>query len=214
MLTSLQVTTQPEVEPVTVQIARAHCRIDEASDDPQIGGFLTAARIMAEGYLSRVLITQTLLWTIRPQSLLHEERSRLRGELILPRAPVQEILSVTVTDRFGNVTPIQAAALPVPPNTPMVGYIANIALEPGRLRIGPDTPLTGGTLLHWARLDSIQVSFVAGYGDDAEDVPETIRRSILMTTAFLYENRGDAGGEMPKFAEWLLDRHRLQFLGG
>ena len=35
----------------------------------------------------------------------------------------------------------------------------------------------------------------------------------MMTAAFLYEHRGDAGGTMPEVATWLLDRTRLQFLG-
>jgi len=45
-------------------------------------------------------------------------------------------------------------------------------------------------------------------------VPLTIVQAIMMTTAFLYEHRGDAGGAVPEAARWLLDRHRLQFLGG
>ena len=36
----------------------------------------------------------------------------------------------------------------------------------------------------------------------------------MMTTAFLYEHRGDAGGALSDAAMWLLDRYRLQFLGG
>ena len=40
------------------------------SDDDLLASYLTAARIMAEGYLSRALITQTLLWTVRPSSML------------------------------------------------------------------------------------------------------------------------------------------------
>ena len=214
MLTTIKVTAPPEKQPTTVMIARAHCRIDNASDDALLEGLLIAATEMAEGYLSRALITQTMLWTIRPESMLRPERSHLRAPLILPRAPVQSIASIIVTDRLGDTTTIEPATLPVPTNTPIIGYIADLDLEPARVRIGRDTPLTGGTLLHWARLEHIQVSFIAGYGDDAEDVPETIKQAILLTTAFLYEHRGDAGGEMPKAAEWLLDRHRLQFLGG
>jgi uncharacterized phiE125 gp8 family phage protein len=54
---------------------------------------------------------------------------------------------------------------------------------------------------------------VAGYGA-ADDVPPTVIQAIMMTTAFLYEHRGDSAAAMPDAATWLLDRHRLQFLGG
>ena len=43
---------------------------------------------------------------------------------------------------------------------------------------------------------------------------QTIVQAIMMTTACLYEHRGDAGGALSDAAMWLLDRYRLQFLGG
>ena len=85
--TTLQVTAQPAVEPATVELVRQHCRIDSTADDDLLASYLTAARIMAEGYLSRAMITQTLLWTVRPSSMLRPEQSRLRQPLLLPRAP-------------------------------------------------------------------------------------------------------------------------------
>jgi hypothetical protein len=54
---------------------------------------------------------------------------------------------------------------------------------------------------------------VAGYGA-ADDVPATVIQAIMITTAFLYEHRGDSAAVMPDAATWLLDRQRLQFLGG
>ena len=216
MLTTLQVTTEPLAEPVTVARARAHCRIDNVGEDDLLAGFLMTARIMAEGYLSRALLTQTALWSMRPVPDLrfrHVEENRLRGELILPRAPVQSIESVTVTDRYGDVTVIDEAVLPFSPALPLIGYVKDIGLEPGRLRIGGMTPMAGGYIMRNVRVAKIAISMVLGYGL-AENVPEPIKQAILLTTAFLYENRGDAGGEMPRAAEWLLDRYRLQWLGG
>jgi uncharacterized phiE125 gp8 family phage protein len=212
MLSTVQITTPPAAEPVDLGTVRQHCRIDSSADDNLLSGYLTAARIMAEGYLSRALLTQTLLWTVRPQSMLRPDHSYLRHPLELPRAPVQLVESVTVLDDRGNSTAIQPATLPVTP-PPFSGYIADLTTTPARLTVGPDTPLTGGTLLRHAQIQHVQVSIVAGYGA-ASDVPQNIIQAILMTTAFLYEHRGDAGGDLPKAAEWLLDRDRLQFFGG
>ena len=213
MRTTLQVTTQPAGEPVSVEQVKQHCRIDSSADDDLLTGYLTAARIMAEGYLSRALLTQTLLWTVRPSSTRRAEHNRLLEPLELPRAPVQSIASVTALDEWGNTTSILAATLPVTPPTLILGYVADLALEPATLLIGRDTVLAGGSPLRDTRLQHLQVSMVAGYGA-ATDVPATIIQAIMMTTAFLYEHRGDAGGTMPEAAQWLLDRDRLQFLGG
>ena len=59
MRTTLAVTTQPAGEPATVEMVKQHCRIDNNADDDLLAGYLTTARIMAEGYLSRALLTQT-----------------------------------------------------------------------------------------------------------------------------------------------------------
>jgi len=213
MRTTLAVTTQPAGEPTTVEMVKQHCRIDNNADDDLLAGYLTTARIMAEGYLSRALLTQTLLWTVRPSSMLRPEEARLHGTLELPRAPVQSIASVTTLDIWGNATTIAPAALPLTPPAAILGYVADLALEPATLFIGRETVLSGGAALHATQLRQVQVAMVAGFGA-AADVPAPIVQAIMMMTAFLYEHRGDAGGAIPDAAMWLLDRYRLQFLGG
>jgi uncharacterized phiE125 gp8 family phage protein len=211
--TTLTVTEEPTAEPVSIEQVKRHCRIDSNADDELLTGYLTAARVMAEGYLSRALLTQTLLWTMRPSSELPRDRLRLHGTLELPRAPVQSILSVTTLDEWGNATTISPASLPVTPPAVILGYSADLTLEPATLFIGPETVLSGGFAAYRTKLQHLQVSMVAGYGE-ADDVPSTVIQAIMMTTAFLYEHRGDSAAVMPDAATWLLDRHRLQFLGG
>ena len=213
MRTTLTVTEEPTAEPVSIEQVKRHCRIDSNADDELLTGYLTAARVMAEGYLSRALLTQTLLWTMRPSSELPRDRLRLHGTLELPRAPVQSILSVTTLDEWGNVTTISPASLPVTPPAVILGYVADLTLEPATLFIGPETVLSGGFMAYRTKLQHLQVSMVAGYGE-ADDVPSTVIQAIMMTTAFLYEHRGDSAAAMPDAATWLLDRQRLQFLGG
>jgi uncharacterized phiE125 gp8 family phage protein len=213
MRTTLTVTEEPTAEPVSIEQVKRHCRIDSNADDELLTGYLTAARVMAEGYLSRALLTQTLLWTMRPSSELPRDRLRLHGTLELPRAPVQSIVSVTTLDEWGNATTISPASLPVTPPATILGYVADLTLEPATLFIGPETVLSGGFAACRTKLQHLQVSMVAGYGD-VDDVPSTVIRAIMMTTAFLYEHRGDSPAAMPDAATWLLDRQRLQFLGG
>lgn len=41
------------------------------------------------------------------------------------------------------------------------------------------------------RKQAVQIQFIAGYGDSADDVPDTIKQGLYMIIANLYENRGD-----------------------
>jgi uncharacterized phiE125 gp8 family phage protein len=78
MRTTVRVTTPPNGEPTTVELVKQHCRIDSPADDDLLAGYLTTARTLAEDYLSQALLPQTILWTVRPSSMLHSEQSRLR----------------------------------------------------------------------------------------------------------------------------------------
>jgi uncharacterized phiE125 gp8 family phage protein len=211
MATSLQVTSQPMVEPAAIDLVRQHCRIDHGSDDALLAGYLSAARIMAERYLSRALITQTLRFTMMPEPPLRPAWHYFRNPLVLPRAPVQSIVSVTILDADGNGTMVPATAVPITP-PPFMGFIADLDLVPARVRIGRDTVLSDKRTLYHAGLGHVQVDFVAGYGDTADAIPQTIIQAVLMTTAHLYENRGDVGGDLPAAAQWLLDPDRLMWM--
>lgn len=213
MRTTVQVTVAPEKEPVALDRVKQHCRVDNATDDLLLMDLVATARIMAEGYLGRSLITQTIRWTVRPESMVRPARSVFPPSLNLPRSPVQSISSVVALDALGNSTTIAAASLPIVPPALFTGYIADLTLEPARLRLGWNTVLSDGRLLGSVQLDHVAVTMIAGYGDP-ETVPRNIVQAILLYVAFLYENRGDDGGEIPKAVERLLDRDRLQFLGG
>jgi uncharacterized phiE125 gp8 family phage protein len=212
MLSTVQIVTPPAQEPVSLELLREHIRIDQTSDELLLKGYLRSARVMAEQYLSRALITQTLLWAMQPRDPVWPGMHHLRWILELPRSPVQSIDLVTVSDVFGNETEITAASLPVVPPAALLGYKADLAFSPARLRIGPSTPLLGGHTLRQTNLESVQVQFVAGYGDNFESVPQPIIDAIMLLAAFLYEHRGDDGGEMPRAAEWLLNPYRLSWI--
>ena len=209
MLSTVTVKIGPAQEPVARELAKLHCRIDHASDDLLIDSYIQTARAMTEVYLGRSLITQTLTWTIRPEGNLRPENSRLWGVLTLPRSPVQAINSVTVTDDLGNVTVIAAGALPIATQADLLGYWADLSLSPAKLRIGPYTVLIDGRVLKSARLQHIQVEFVAGYGTTPAALEPAIKNAVLMTVCHLYEHRGDDGAGMPMAVEWLLDPYRV-----
>lgn len=203
---ALAVTTAPAAEPVTVEFARKHCRIDHASDDDLLKAYIATARQLAESYLGRALIEQTLTWTIQPKrDAWPKRRSFLSGIIELPRAPVIELVSATVLDIFGNSTVL---------STEGGQYVLDAALEPARLWLNPEAVLGGGQELRVTPLQHFQAVFQAGYGSAWTAVPNLIRTAILMTVAWLYEHRGDTADEMPAAARRLLDPFRIAFFGG
>jgi uncharacterized phiE125 gp8 family phage protein len=209
MFASLRVVTPPAQEPVTLDMVKSHCRVDSDYDDAALTMYATSARIWAEEYLNRALITQELLYNITssppptasplvPQSLIVFPLNwppHIRKPIALPRSRVQSLVSFN----YGEVGDMQ----PADPDD----YILNLDVEPAQIMIA--SPLVPMIPAQSAALD-----YICGYGDDPEDVPMPIRHAILVLTAFLYENRGDVPGDMPNTAWNLLTPFRLwQFAG-
>ena len=59
--------------------------------------------------------------------------------------------------------------------------------------------------------DAIKITWIAGYGDNATDVPASIRRGIIMTASHLYTNRGDCDGSCvtKSGANTFIDKYKL-----
>ena len=99
------VTQGPATEPVTVDLARQHCRIDADYDDSLVAMYVTSARLVAEAYLNRALFTQKIRYNITwgppptatplvPQSLIVFPLNwppLVKRPIELPRAPCQSV---------------------------------------------------------------------------------------------------------------------------
>lgn len=203
MFTSNVVVTPPATEPVSLAQLKSHLRVDHDSDDALIVIYGQTARMAAERYMNRALIETGFLATWQPQSN-RPYWGRIgmwhwRKPLELPRSPLMSIDTVTIHDVEGNATTVPPAA-----------YLLEGATDPARLKLD----YTTGLIDPVAALLDIQIGYTAGYGSTAAPVPVTIINAILITTAFLYEHRGDGDAELPKAAEWLLDMDRVMYFGG
>jgi len=135
-------------------------------EDPLLSGFITAAREWCEGFQNRAYITQT--W----EGALDDW-----PEIIdVPLPPMQLVgnkIEYYGTDGLPNL--LAATEYQVD----LRGYKARI------------TPVYGA---HWPTLtlqplSGIVVTFTAGYGALAADVPERIRTAIKLLAGHLYEHR-------------------------
>lgn len=182
---SLQLVTPPAIEPVTLDEAKAHLKVDVSDDDTLIASLIAAARARAEWHTGRAFITQSWLyardgWPCAPFEL--------------PLPPLQSVTSITVTDTADNATVLDASL-----------YRVDTGANPARIA-WKETTLPPTNLRN---LNALEVAFTAGYGDAAADVPEAIRAAILAIVADLYLHRGD-DAPTPDAALMLLAPYRVQ----
>lgn len=192
---SFKLVTPPAIEPVTLAELKTHARIDTDADDALLSALITAARQWAESYTGRAFVTQTWRLTLDLPELAHTVQA---GSIRLPRAPLQSVTSVQTYDDADQQS-LWAAA----------NYFVDTQSEPGRLvlRTGACWPLPTRAA------NGVVVTYVAGYGDAAADVPAPLHTALLQLAAFWYERRGDAlDGDMavPTAVQALLTAYRLR----
>jgi uncharacterized phiE125 gp8 family phage protein len=165
-------TTAPAVEPVTVADAKAQLRIGHDSEDDLIAGLIRAAREEVEARTGLALVSQN--WR------LAVDRWPRFGRVALLRFPVIEILSVTVYGTEGEAALVDPAT-----------YEVDVASRPARLYFA--------TRPEPARImNGIEIDFSAGFGADADGVPERLKRAVLVLVAHWYEFRAGFGaGDQP-----------------
>jgi len=167
----LRIVTAPAAEPVTVSDFKAHARIDVSDEDDLIEALVMAAREQTELVSRRALITQTLALTLD---------SWPGCAIDIPRPPLQSVSSIGYTDTAGDAQTLASDQ-----------YVVQTARERLVLADGASWPD------RLAR-SVITVTFVAGYGDAADDVPERYRQAILLLAAHWYEHR-ETGSDMPVY---------------
>ncbi len=195
----LQQVIAPATDPITLGEARQHCRITMVEDDGLLVGYLIAARTHVETHLRRALITQTWDFTIDHDWPQERRAGVLRDQIVLPKAPLQSVTSISYVDTAGNVQVLAANQ-----------YLVDATGLQGR--IDPAYGVTWPTVRE--QLAAITVRIVCGYGSNPGDVPESIRQAMLLLIGHWYENReavnvGNIVSEMPMAVEALLFPHRV-----
>ncbi len=187
---ALVMTAAPAAEPISLAEAKAHLRVDADDEDALLSSLIVTARAFVEKALARALITQD--WS------LYLDNWPRGGTIALPIAPVQEVTAVRVYDSGDMPTDVDEES-----------YSADTVSDPARLLLS-----AGGLQMLPARLlNPYEVAFTAGYGDEADDVPEPIRHALKLLIAHWFENRepvvlGEAPQEVPATVASLLLPYR------
>jgi uncharacterized phiE125 gp8 family phage protein len=181
--------TEPGEEPVCLDEARLHLRVDPGDEDPLISSLITAARQMCEGELGRTLITTT--WEMATDQFDPALR------LDWPR--VIDVESLTYVDDTGVVRTLD----PQDYRLDAANDAAAAWLVPAR---GKSWPMV------CPDVNAVRVRYRAGYGDTADTVPKAIRQWILLHVAAMYEQREAVAAKDMKavsFLAGLIEQYRV-----
>lgn len=162
---ALVLTSGPSVEPVTAAEAKAHLRIDDATEDVLIASLILTSRLHVEAALGLALINQTWMQVL--------DRWPPGGVVELAIAPLQAVTAVRVRNDAGVATVV-----------PPTNYLVDIASKPPRLVWNNAAPLTPGLVAN-----GIEIDLSVGFGATAASVPAPLKHAVLMLTAHWYEHR-------------------------
>ncbi len=161
---SIEISTAPATEPVTLTEAKAHLYVDTSNDDTMITSLIVAARVYAENYTRRAFITQTI----------KARYDHFQSFFEMEKPPLISVSSITYIDTTGSTQTHSSS-----------DYDVDIYSTPARITEGYGTtwPSTRSSVPN-----TVTIEYVAGYGD-ASDVPNTIKQAMLMMIAHWFENR-------------------------
>jgi len=196
MLLSYKLITPPSVEPVSLELAKQHLRVDFPEDDRLIQMYIVAARQYAEKYTNRAFFSQQ--WQLSLDHFpLPKFKTTLNSEerhdwpyfgaswdyfsIRLPKPRCISVDSVTYLD-------LTATLQTLDPST----YFVDTSSEPARL-----VPAQN---LFWPYTQqylpgSVSITYTTGsYGDGVtvNTCPQTIVMAMLLLIGHWYEHREDA----------------------
>lgn len=188
---ALRLITAPTALPVSLADAKQHLKVEHDADDALITLMLKAAARSAEQELNRALMLQT--WELRIDAFP-------AAEIALPMPRVQSISAVAYTDPAGDEQTLGSSL-----------YTLDADLLPGWLfpALGTSWPDTRD------QANAVRITFVSGYGNTPESLPEDVRVWILLHLGASYRNReafsaGVSVSELPgRFFPALLDAQRV-----
>ncbi len=204
----VRVIAPPTVEPITLDEAAMHLRLDSIDSPPEyhdadlVRWQISAAREFCEHYLGRSLAVQTLEFGATDFG---------QGGIPLPMGPVISVVSVSYVDQAG-ATILLDDGTGSPTN---VQFELDEFSDPPQVRV----PYNGTWPTARSHPGAVRIRYLAGYSAPGESpspdypLPYSLRAAMLLVLGHLYEQRENTSErppqEIPLGAKALMDPYRL-----
>lgn len=190
---ALQLRAGPLTEPVSLETAKTHLRIDGTEDDLLITSLITAARIFIETSIAKIMVSQN--WSC------FRDAWPSSGTLHLPLSPLLSVDEIRLHSD-GSFTVLDST-----------DYAVDFISRDPRIRLLSGPPPADTT----RPLNRIEVQFTAGFGAEAANVPDDLVQAVLMLTTHWYEQRAPVGqsgnfDDIPAHVSALLAPHKMHRL--
>ncbi|KRB50165.1 hypothetical protein ASE04_16500 [Rhizobium sp. Root708] len=156
--------TPPVAEALTLAEVKAHLRLDDGNEDGMLTSLIRVAREHLERTTGLCLITQ--VWRLHLESI-PEDRV-----IQIAKGPVQAIESLSIYDGTGEELEL-----------PVTGHVLDGNARPARLVL--DRSMNPAIAVN-----GIEIDFSAGFGESGAEVPDTLKRAMLMHIAQMFAFRG------------------------
>lgn len=189
-----KVTIPPTEEPITLEEAKLHLRVDGEAEDAYILALIQMAREYCENYCHRALMTQTV--TLVMTEFSTKTVANPHGAISLPHGNVQRVESIKYIDTEGVEQTWQASE-----------YLLHSLFEPALVSpaYGKSFPDTRGDV------GGIKVTYVVGW-TQASDIPTAIKQAMLLAIGDMYENREDTKRMAINASQRLLNPYKMWHL--
>lgn len=182
---AIKIVTAAAEDPISLEQAKLHLRVDDDDDDDLIEALISAATQYAEKFQGRALIEQTFDYYLDAFPI---------GEIQIPRPPLIEVQGVFYLDSNGD-------------EQEFTTFEVDTATEPGRIYLTN----SGSWPTPADQLNAVRVRFRAGYLDVSSpavaNVPFTTIAAIKMIIGTLYAQRESiAIGAQITSAPWGADQ--------
>jgi uncharacterized phiE125 gp8 family phage protein len=184
---SLDITVQPTTEPIDLATALRHLKVDgdDGAEDDYIQTLIVAVREYCEELQGRAYITRT-----------YELYEKAASEITLSMAPLQAVTAVAAYDE-DNVL-LEALTLVTDYRLVTTGAVAVVIIE--------NMPSSA---------EYIKITYTAGYGSAADDVPKRTRQAMLLLLGHWYQQRQAVGAvqmyDVPQAFDALIGMDRLNW---
>ena len=167
MSTAWKQTSAPGAAILSIADAKTHLRVTHSDDDGYIDNLVSAATTYIETVTGKQLINAT--YTYKLSGFPYDR------ELVLPVAPLQSVSSVQYEDSNGSTQTLSSS-----------NYDVDADSEEPRIVLVPTEywPTTEANRHH-----AVTVTFIAGYGSAASDIPEDAVHACRLLVTHWYENR-------------------------